>query len=279
MATQIKPQDKTVTANGLNLHYLDWGTVGQPMMVLLHGLRGHAHSWDDFSAAMCQDYHVLALDQRGRGDSDWAKDGQYNTDAYVADFSGFCEALKLDSFILVGHSMGGRNSMVFTADNLDKVEKLVVVDMGPDIDPRGSERIRQELVSVPEEFDSIEAVTEYMSKQNRFASESVIRRRIQYAIQQLPSGKIGWRYDKEIRESRRRGDVVKSADLWPVVAKISCPTLVVRGAETDILPKDTADKMIETMPNAKLVEVQRAAHMVFEDNPEDFLSAVHGFVG
>lgn len=175
--------------------------------------------------------------------------------------------------------MGGRNSMVFTADNLDKVEKLVVVDMGPDIDPRGSERIRQELVSVPEEFDSIEAVTEYMSKQNRFASESVIRRRIQYAIQQLPSGKIGWRYDKEIRESRRRGDVVKSADLWPVVAKISCPTLVVRGAETDILPKDTADKMIETMPNAKLVEVQRAAHMVFEDNPEDFLSAVHGFVG
>ena len=279
MATQIKPQDKTVTANGLNLHYLDWGTVGQPMMVLLHGLRGHAHSWDDFSAAMCQDYHVLALDQRGRGDSDWAKDGQYNTDAYVADFSGFCEALKLDSFILVGHSMGGRNSMVFTADNLDKVEKLVVVDMGPDIDPRGSERIRQELVSVPEEFDSIEAVTEYMSKQNRFASESVIRRRIQYAIQQLPSGKVGWRYDKEIRESRRRGDVVKSADLWPVVAKISCPTLVVRGAETDILPKDTADKMIETMPNAKLVEVQRAAHMVFEDNPEDFLSAVHGFVG
>ncbi len=279
MATQIKPQDKTVTANGLNLHYLDWGTVGQPMMVLLHGLRGHAHSWDDFSAAMYQDYHVLALDQRGRGDSDWAKDGQYNTDAYVADFSGFCEALKLDSFILVGHSMGGRNSMVFTADNLDKVEKLVVVDMGPDIDPRGSERIRQELVSVPEEFDSIEAVTEYMSKQNRFASESVIRRRIQYAIQQLPSGKIGWRYDKEIRESRRRGDVVKSADLWPVVAKISCPTLVVRGAETDILPKDTADKMIETMPNAKLVEVQRAAHMVFEDNPEDFLSAVHGFVG
>ena len=279
MATQVKPQDKTVTANGLNLHYLDWGTVGQPMMVLLHGLRGHAHSWDDFSAAMCQDYHVLALDQRGRGDSDWAKDGQYNTDAYVADFSGFCEALKLDSFILVGHSMGGRNSMVFTANNLDKVEKLVVVDMGPDIDPRGSERIRQELVSVPEEFDSLEAVTEYMSKQNRFASDSVMRRRIQYAIQQLPSGKIGWRYDKEIRESRRRGDVVKSADLWPVIAKISCPTLVVRGAETDILPKDTADKMIETMPNAKLVEVQRAAHMVFEDNPEDFLSAVHGFVG
>ena len=65
MATQFRPQDKTVTANGLKLHYLDWGMVGRPAMVLLHGLRGHAHSWDDFSAAMCREYRVLALDPAG----------------------------------------------------------------------------------------------------------------------------------------------------------------------------------------------------------------------
>ena len=84
-------------------------------MVLLHGLRGHAHSWDDFAAAMCEDYHILALDQRGRGDSEWAKDGVYTTAAYVADLLDFSAVLRLDSFALIGHSMGGRNSIAFSA--------------------------------------------------------------------------------------------------------------------------------------------------------------------
>src|SRR6266571_314784 len=115
MALQVQPQDKTVMANGLKLHYLDWGSPDNPPMVLLHGLRGHAHSWDDFSAAMCEDYHILALDQRGRGDSEWAKDGVYTTAAYVADLPDFSAVLRLDSFALIGHSMGGRNSIAFSA--------------------------------------------------------------------------------------------------------------------------------------------------------------------
>ncbi len=97
MALQVQPQDKTVMANGLKLHYLDWGSPDNPPMVLLHGLRGHAHSWDDFSAALCEDYHILALDQRGRGDSEWATDGVYTTAAYVADLLDFSAALRLDS--------------------------------------------------------------------------------------------------------------------------------------------------------------------------------------
>ena len=144
MTTKVQPQDKTVTANGLKLHYLDWGGAGQATMVLLHGLRGHAHSWDDFSLAACQDFHVLALDQRGRGDSDWAKDGDYTTDAYVADLAAFCDVLSLDSFVLVGHSMGGRNSMTFGGRYPEKLQKLVVVDVGPEGDPRGGQRITNE---------------------------------------------------------------------------------------------------------------------------------------
>ncbi len=155
MTTGTMPQDKSVTANGLKLHYLDWGTVGKPPMVLLHGLRGHAHSWDDVSAAMCRDFHVLALDQRGRGDSDWAPDGDYTTPAYVADLAAFSEILGLASFVLVGHSMGGRNSIAFTARYPEKANKLVLVDIGPTIDPKGAERIVQEIRDVPEELDSL----------------------------------------------------------------------------------------------------------------------------
>ena len=185
MTTQVQPQDKTVTANGHSLHYLDWGAVGKPVALLVHGLRGHAHSWDDVSAALCEDYHVLAMDQRGRGDSDWAKDGDYTTGAYVADLTGFCQALGLEKFILVGHSMGGRNSLAFGGENPQMLEKLVVVDVGPTLDPRGSQRISQEIQNVPEEFDSFEAVLEYQNRQNRFASEAVMRRRVALRDQRI----------------------------------------------------------------------------------------------
>jgi pimeloyl-ACP methyl ester carboxylesterase len=150
-------------ANGLKLHYLDWGAPDHPPLVLLHGLRGHAHSWDDFSAAVCEDYHVLALDQRGRGDSEWAKDGVYTTAAYVADLADFSAALHLDSFILIGHSMGGRNGMAFSARYPDKVRKLVVVDISPGGSSPGSSRIRHEISTMPEEFPSFEAVVDYIS--------------------------------------------------------------------------------------------------------------------
>lgn len=278
MTTQVQPKDKTVTVNGLTLHYLDWGAEGSPVMVLLHGLRGHAHSWDDVSASMCRDYHVLALDQRGRGDSDWAKDGDYSTSAYVSDLLGFCEALKLNRFTLVGHSMGGRNSMAFAGRHPDVLEKLVIVDVGPTLDSRGSQRISQEIREVPEEFDSFEAVVQYMARQNRFASDAVLRRRLQYATRELPNGKIGWRYDIAILEQRRQGTVPPAEDLWPLLPNITCPTLIVRGKETDILSPEVARKMTETIPNVRLVEVERAGHMVFEDKPDDFIAALKGWL-
>jgi pimeloyl-ACP methyl ester carboxylesterase len=248
-------------------------------MVLLHGLRGHAHSWDDVSAAMCQDYHVLALDQRGRGDSDWAPSGDYSTEAYVADLAAFCEVLGLDSFVLAGHSMGGRNSMAFTARYPEKVQKLIIVDVGPVIDRKGAERISREVSEVPEEFDSFDAVVEHMAKQNRFAADPVLRRRLQYATKELPNGKFGWRYDLAIREQRRQGAAAPALDLWPALAQITCPTLVVRGTDTDLLSPEVARRMEDELAQGKLVEVQRAGHMVFEDNPEDFISQLASFLG
>ena len=278
MTTQVQPKDKTVTANGLKLNYLDWGNEQSTPMVLLHGLRGHRHSWDDFSAAVCRDFHVMALDQRGRGDSDWAHDGDYSTDTYVADLDAFSDVLGLDKFVLVGHSMGGRNSMTFGGRYPEKLEKLVVVDVGPESDPRGGARIAREIIDVPEEFDSFEAVVEYMGKQNRFASDAVMRRRLTYATKELPNGKIGWRYDLAIREARRQGISTPQEDLWPALSKITCPTLIVRGTETDLLTREVAERMVGTFPNARLVEISRAGHMVFEDNPEDFIAAVRNFL-
>ena len=279
MTTTLQPTDMMLMVNGMNIHYLDWGTAGKPVMLLLHGLRGHCHSWDDVSARFCADYHVLALDQRGRGETDWAPRGDYSTDAFVADLEEFCDALGLERFTLIGHSMGGRNSMAFAGRNPDKLDRLVIVDIGPEIAPEGAARITREVVEVPEEFDTFDDAFQRVSGQNRFASEPVMRRRLAYQTRELPNGKIGWRYDPAIREQRRNGTGAPPPDLWTPLSQVTCPTLIVRGTETDTLSLSVAERMTETLSNGRLVHVDNAAHMVFEDNPDGFNAALSQFLG
>jgi pimeloyl-ACP methyl ester carboxylesterase len=282
MSTRVQPQDKTFNSNGLNLHYLDWGTVGKTPMVLLHGILSHAHCWDDFAAAVCNDYHVLALDQRGRNTSDWAKDGDYSLDAYVSDVAAMCEQLKLEPFVLIGHSMGGRNGMAFTGRYPELVKAFIVVDMGimvgrrPDGNP-----MQRILLETPEEFDSFEDAVVWQKTQGNYATmpDSFVRRRLQYALKELPNGKTGWIYDVAIREGLRQRTDPFSEDLWPVVRKFTCPTLLMRGENSNLLNAEVVQQMLAAIPNSQEVEIKRAGHQIYEDNPEDFLTEVKRFLG
>jgi pimeloyl-ACP methyl ester carboxylesterase len=278
MTGHVSYVDKTVVVQGLTLHYLEWGDPSSPTLIALHGLRGHGHSWDSFSAPMAGAYHILALDQRGRGDSDWAPDGQYTTEAYVKDLEGFCEALQLRHFILMGHSMGGRNSLVFTARHHAMVTRLIIVDIGPEGDPRGTARITREIIAAQEEYTSFEALFEAQQKSNPLLSPEVLRRRLTYQTKTLPNGTIGWRYDLEIRRQWREDRRPPQEDLWSATATIPCPTLIVRGLETDVLPLHVAQRMVQVMPKAQLAHVEQAAHMVMEENPEGFLRVVRDFL-
>jgi esterase len=277
MATAA-PRSAKVRANGINIHYLEWGPSSGKPVVLLHGLRGHAHSWDDVSAALAGEYRVLALDQRGRGDTDWAPDGDYTTEAFVADLAAFVDAIGLERFVLVGHSMGGRNGIMFTARHPDAVAGFVVADVGPDIMPQGAGRIRQELLDAPERFDSLDDAVAQAARENPLASKDVLRRRLQYQTRALPEGGLTWRYDTVIREQVRSNTRPKPPDFWALWKTIRCPVLILRGSETDILARDSAERMRDSVPRAKLVEVPRAAHMVFEDNPSDFVNGLRDWL-
>ncbi len=279
MTTRVQPRDKKVLTNGLNIHYLDWGKESSPVIVLLHGLRGHAHTWDSFAEAVSVDYRVLALDQRGRGDSDWAPDGKYSsTEAYVQDLAGLCDALKLPPFILIGHSMGGRNGMLFTARYPERVKKFAVVDIPPLPIPEGADRIRQEILRVPEEFDTFEDVFKHLRKENSLPPEDVLRRRLKYQTKVLPNGKIGWKYDKAIRDQWRAGITGPTEDLWWAWKKITCPVLIVRGMVTDTLLPDMAKRMKDSVPNGTILDVPRAHHMVMEENPQGFYTGVKKWI-
>ena len=202
----------------------------------------------------------------------------YSTEAFVADLVGFLDAVGLDKFTLFGHSMGGRNSMAFASAHPNRLERLCIVDIGPRIEAAGGNRITEELRAIPPHFDNFEDALAHVQTGNRFASETVMRRRLTGQTRLLADGKVGWKFDPAIREQRINGTAAPAADLWPALENITCPTLVVRGTETDLLTQETADQMVSTLAQGSMVNIERAGHMVFEDNPDDFIAAVKSWL-
>src|SRR5690349_2244381 len=150
-----KVTDELIEMRGLRFHYRDWASErpGAPDLVLLHGFTGHARSWDAFADAMTDRYRVLALDQRGHGETTWAADGAYGNDAMVEDLKAFVAALKLDRFTLLGLSMGGAVAMHYAGERPKELAALVIVDIGPEIERTGMGRI-QDGLRTSDVFDS-----------------------------------------------------------------------------------------------------------------------------
>jgi pimeloyl-ACP methyl ester carboxylesterase len=273
MATGTEVQDATIQLNGLRFHYRDWGNPEAQALLLLHGFTGHARTWDTFAAAMRDRYRVLALDQRGHGETEWATD--YAPERSVEDIDAFVRELGLKQFALLGLSMGGRNAYTYTALHPEEVERLVIVDIGPEIVPAGAQRI-QTGVQAPDTFDDTEEAVRRAREANPRPPDAELRHRILNNLKQTDDGRWTWRYDKALRTgSRPRPD---PETVWPLLARITCPTLLVRGAESDVLSRETAARMVETIPNCRLVEVPDSGHSVPLDNPPGFLAAVQQFL-
>ena len=277
MPTAHTPQDKYLDVGGLRLHYLDWGNPDAQPLVLLHGFTGHAHTWDTFAAAMCARFHVLALDQRGHGDSGWAKDGAYTADDHAADIYAWHTQLGLGPVLLVGLSMGGRNAMAYTAQHPETVKKLVIVDIGPDINPRGAARVSRMAAAAPEEFNVPEEAVDYLKQTLTHPSEAALRHRVAHGLKQLPNGTYTWKYDKALRDQRRQG-TTPQVNLWPAVQQINLPTLILRGADSDIFTTETAQRMQTCIPGSQFVEIPRAGHSIPADAPEAFEQAMRAFI-
>ena len=267
--------DKFVTLNALRFHYLDWGNEGAFPLVLLHGYTSHAHSWDKFAAAMSDAYHVLALDQRGHGESAWATD--YAPERMVEDVAAFAQALNLRQFALVGLSMGGRNAYQYTAQHPDSVERLVIVDIGPEVSPSGSKRIRSSVLA-NDVFNSPDDAFRAARAANARPSDEDLRHRTTHGLMSRPGGQWTFRYDKALRSPDRplpRPDPDKA---WAALTRITCPTLLVRGAQSDVLSRESAERMVRVIPTCGLVEIEDCGHPVPLDRPDAFLAVVRPFL-
>ena len=264
---------------GLTLHYVEWGPSSANPLVLLHGITGHARTWDRLASDLSPRFRVLALDQRGHGDSDAAIDGDYRVDVMAGDLAGFADRLELRTFTLLGLSMGGRVAIAYAGANPGRVERLVIVDIGPDIHLPGLERIRGMMSTAPERIDSKEQAIEYARRANPRSDEAELRHRVIHALRRAPDGVLTWKYDKALRDMMRVGGRHDATDLWAPLGRIACPTLVVRGAESDILSPEIAKKMLERLPDGRLAEVPEAGHSVPADQPDEFSRVVRAFLG
>jgi len=278
MAAQTTVTDRFVSVNGLRIHYLDWGNPGAQPVIMLHGLRSYAHVWDGVARPLADSYHLLALDQRGRGDSDWDPEASYTTETYVSDLEQFVEHLGLDRFILIGHSMGGANTIIYTARHPDRVIAAVIEDMGPgSTSSPGSARITREIEETPHRFASWSEAEAFWRHQRPLISDEALQERLRNTLKSTADGGVTWKWDLEGIE-RARNNPGPRIDLWPPVRDLRCPTLVLRGALSDILSRETAEAMAESNPNIRWVEIPNASHFVHEDNLEAFNREVGSFL-
>ncbi len=192
------PRDASLAAGGLTFHYITWGPESAPPVVLLHGVTGHARSWDALARDLSADFRVIALDQRGHGDSDRAPDGDYRVATMAGDLTGFVDALGLERFALVGHSMGGRVGIAYADGHAARIERICIVDIGPEIHAPGMERIRQMMAGAPERIESEEQAVEFVLRANPRMVEAGLRDRVRHGLKRLPDGGFEWKYDKAL---------------------------------------------------------------------------------
>jgi esterase len=271
-------QDKFIAINGLQLHYVEWGSPVNPSLVLLHGFQSNAHTWDTFSQAMADTYHVLALDQRGHGDTSWAPAGNYAPESSVSDIDGFITALRLAPTVVIGHSMGGRHAAMVAANYPDKVRKVVIVDTAAEFPPAmRSQQSTTDAPPQPETFDTFEEVVQNGIKQYPLTPEAELRHANYHNLYRGVDGKWSWRWDINLLQWRRRNRSAPG-DLYTYLQRIQCPTLLIRGQWSPLLTPEVAQKMIQALPNGRTVDIANAAHTVNADNTPEFNAVTAAFL-
>ncbi|HEV2363009.1 MAG TPA: alpha/beta hydrolase [Caulobacteraceae bacterium] len=278
MTTRAEVTDELVEMRGLRFHYRDWPArrQGAPDLVLLHGFTGHARSWDSFAQAMTDRYRVLALDQRGHGETGWAPAERYGVAEMVEDLTAFVRAMGLSHFSLLGLSMGGRVAMEYAGARPAELAALVLVDIGPEIERVGMGRI-QDGLRTTDTFATKDAAFAAARAANPRPPEAHHRHRIDNNLMRLDDGRWTWRYDRFLRSpGRSRGFDAEAG--WRTCAHIVVPTLVIRGGLSDILSEAVAQRMIETIPDARLETVAESGHSIPLDAPDGFLAAARRFL-
>jgi len=261
--------------------YGEWGERGNPkVLVCVHGLSRNGRDFDNLAQALAGDYRVICPDVVGRGRSDWLRDpAGYTIAQYVADMMVLIARLDVDTVHWLGTSMGGLIGMVLASLENTPVTRLLLNDVGPEISSASIRRIGEYIGRAPkfDSYDDAERYIRLVSAPFGALSDAQWRQLTESSLRLSPDGRLELCYDPGIGETFRRD--TEAFDLWPIYDRVRCPTLLVRGAESDLLTPQTVRAMIARGPRPAVVEVPGVGHApMFMDDAQigcvrDFLLA------
>ena len=286
----LHPSSHVYFSQRLRLHYVDWGNEDAPPMLLVHGGRDHCRNWDWVARAFQEDYHIVAPDLRGHGDSQWIIGSNYSIIDYVYDIAQLIEQKKLYPVTILSHSLGGSISLQYAGIYPERVRRLVSIEgMGPPphmIEERAKagpdERMREWIETMrglagrlPRRYRSIEEAVHRMQEANPHLTPEQAHHLTVHGTNQNEDGTYSWKFDNYVRAfSPYAFNRDEAMALW---GRITCPTLLVRGTESWAGDPEK-DGRIRYLPNARAVNIEGAGHWVHHDRLERFLDVVCEFL-
>ena len=286
----VGPASRFYVSQRLRLHYVDWGNESKPLLVLVHGGRDHARSWDQVALALRHDWHVVAPDLRGHGDSAWAIGSTYALTDFVLDLAQLIEALGESPVTVVAHSLGGAISLQYAGVFPEKVAKLVAIEgLGPPPevlvrirDVPGWKRLRDWVEQMqglagrkPRHYPSIDAAAKRMLEENSFLSEAQARHLTIHGVTRNEDGSYSWKFDNYTRGFAPAR--FSEEEIVELRRRTACPVLLVRGTESWASDPEK-DGRAEPFRNARVVNVEGAGHWVHHDRFEEFVRVVRRFL-
>ena len=274
----------------LRLHYVDWGNEEKPLLLLIHGGRDHARNWDDVALALGEDWHIVAPDLRGHGDSAWAIGAMYSMPEFVLDIASLLEAIGKFPVTVIGHSLGGAIALQYTGVFPERVRSVVAIEgLGPPPElirqirsrpphQRMREWIEQMRVLPrrrPRHYPTIDEAAERMRQVNSFLSSQQARHLTIHGVERNEDGTFSWKFDNYVRVTAPyRFDEEDMRGLW---SHIECPTLLVRGADS-WAEDPKGDGRVKPFQNATAVTIEQAGHWVHHDQLDEFLRIIRDFL-
>jgi pimeloyl-ACP methyl ester carboxylesterase len=284
--SMLEPISQYYYSHRLKLHFWDWMDNGKPNLILVHGSRDHARSWDLIARAFCDDFRVVAPDLRGHGDSSWATGAMYSIPEFVLDLSALADILGRFPVFLIGHSLGGAVVQLYSGIYPDRVKKLVSIEgFGPPPEklvPRPApERLRKWIENMRDyenrqhrRYPSLEAAVARMKEANSYLSDSMARHLTLFGSNWNPDGTLTWKFDNYVRAISPYGFNLEDAqEIW---RQISCPALLIRGLESWAADPEK-DGRIKAIPRFRLINVPAAGHWVHHDQPSVFIEETRKF--
>lgn len=287
---QHGPTSHSYTSQRLKLHYDDWGNREAPPLLLLHGGRDHSRNWDWTARALQKDWHIIAPDWRGHGDSQWSADGEYKMQTYIYDLAQLIHQQKLAPVTIVAHSMGGNIALRYAGLFPDHVRKIVAIEgLGPspkmlaerfatDFAERTRDWIEKKRAAsarTPRRYASVEDCLARMREENKHLSEEQARHLTIHGVNQNEDGTYGWKFDPYLNiwgDSDMTQEQIET--LW---SRITAPTLLLYGAKS-WASNPEVDGRIQHFNTARVTTYENAGHWLHHDQFERFVGDLQGFL-